>query len=59
MEREALNRLQGLRESEVPYPAGLDLGINPDQKPVVVNNSRFPERVMIEAPVATSGIVEV
>lgn len=32
MELEALeDKLRDLRESEVPYPAGYDLGINPDK----------------------------
>lgn len=38
MEREALDRLQGLRESEVPHPAGYDSGIAPDQEVVEVGS---------------------
>lgn len=46
MEREALNRLQGLRETEVPYPAGYDSGIDPDVKVVDSGNDpRFPKVV--------------
>jgi len=48
--RDELNRLRGLRETEVPYPMGIDTDIYPDAKSVKEslgssNDPRFPKVV--------------